>query len=149
LARQGGASARAAIARLKDQQMAALRGLADKVGKANPGCRKLANMFGRRGHVVVGETMERVQAAAAKIPGAKILDDMPKFNAMGLNADQVTSAMMQYNRRWILAQMRSGRTIVDIGIDTKRINRSIFYEMEQNMLRNYQKLHGLLNIIVQ
>jgi hypothetical protein len=32
-----------------------------------------------------------------------------------MNADQVTSAMMQYNRKWILDQMRSGRPILDIG----------------------------------
>jgi hypothetical protein len=94
-----------------------------------------------KGPVVIGETMSRVETAAAKYPGAKILNDMPDFKAMGMNPDQVTSSMMQYNRKWILEQMRSGRQIIDIGSDVNRTTPSIFYQMEQNMLRNYQKLH--------
>lgn len=99
----------------------------------------------KSGPVVIGETMTRVEAAAAKYPGAKILNDMPDFRAMGMNPDQVTSAMMQYNRKWILEQMRSGRQIIDIGADVNRARPSIFYEMEQNMLKNYQKLHPEFN----
>ncbi|MCS7062618.1 MAG: hypothetical protein NZM04_00985 [Methylacidiphilales bacterium] len=94
-----------------------------------------------QGPVIIGETMARVEAAASKYPGAKILNDMPDFKAMGMNPDQVTSAMMQYNRKWILEQMRSGRQIIDIGADANRATPSIFYQMEQNMLKNYQKLH--------
>ena len=93
------------------------------------------------GPVIIGETMVRVEQAAAKIPGSKILNDMPDFRSMGMNANQVTSSMMQYNRKWILEQMRSGREIIDIGADANRASSSIFYQMEQNMLRNYQKLH--------
>lgn len=97
------------------------------------------------GTTVIGEGMARVEAAASKIPGAKILNDMPKFTG---TADQITSQMMQYNRQWILNEMRSGRTILDIGRDLNRSNPSIFYQMEQNMLKNYQILHpGSLNII--
>ena len=100
-----------------------------------------------QGPVIIGETMARVEAAASKIPGAKILNDMPDFRAMGMNPDQVTSAMMQYNRQWLLDQMRSGRPIINIGADANRATPSIFYRMEQNMLNNYQKLHpGSLNI---
>lgn len=70
---------------------------------------------------------------------------MPEFTG---TADKITSQMMQYNRKWILNEMRSGRTILDIGLDANRTNSSIFYEMEQNIIRNYQKLHpGSLNII--
>jgi len=94
-----------------------------------------------QGPVIIGETMARVEAAAARYPGAKILNDMPDFKAMGMNPDQVTSAMMQHNRKWILEQMRSGRQIIDIGADANRATPSIFYQMEQNMLKNYQKLH--------
>ncbi len=85
--------------------------------------------------------MARVEFEAAKYSGAKILNDMPDFKAMGMNPNQVTSAMMQYNRKWILEQMRSGRQIIDIGADVNRARPSIFYQMEQNMLKNYQKLH--------
>lgn len=82
-----------------------------------------------------------------KTPGAKILNDMPDFAAMGMKPHEVTSSMMQYNRKWILEQMRSGRPIIDIGKDPNRAMPSIFYQMEQNMLNNYQKLHpGSLNI---
>jgi hypothetical protein len=56
--------------------------------------------------VIIGETMARVEAAAAKIPGAKILNDMPDFKAMGMKPHEVTSAMMQYNRNWILEQLK-------------------------------------------
>jgi hypothetical protein len=82
--------------------------------------------------------MARVEAAAAKIPGAKILNDMPAFTGKPW---QVTSQMMQYNRQWILNEMRSGRTILDIGRDATRTTPSIFYQMEQNMIKNYNILH--------
>lgn len=87
---------------------------------------------------VIGEGMARVEVAASKIPGAKILNDMPKFTG---TRTQVTSQMMTYNRQWILQQMRSGRPILDIGRDLYRANPSIFYQMEQNMMKNYLKLH--------
>jgi RHS repeat-associated protein len=93
------------------------------------------------GPVIIGETMTRVEATAAKYSGSKILNTMPNYKGMGMNRDEVTSAMMQYNRRWILEQMRSGRPIIDIGRDAKRTRPSIFYDMEQSMLQNYQRLH--------
>jgi hypothetical protein len=91
--------------------------------------------------VVIGETMERVQAAARRIPGAKILDTMPDFRALGLKGHKLTSAMMQYNRKWILEQLRSGQQIIVIGRDVARKIPSIFYRMEQQMIKNYRKLH--------
>jgi hypothetical protein len=60
---------------------------------------------------------------------------------MGMNPEQVTSAMMQHNRKWILEQMRSGRQIINIRADPNRSTPNIFYQIEQNMLKNYQKLH--------
>jgi len=88
--------------------------------------------------------MARVEAAAAKVPGAKILNDMPVFTG---TRDQITSQMMQYNRKWILNAMRSGK-ILDIGVDVNRKTPSIFFQMEQNMIKNYQKLYpDFLNII--
>lgn len=87
---------------------------------------------------IVGEGMKRVSMEAAKHPGSVILNNMPKFTG---TADQVTSQMMTYNRQWILQQMRSGRPILDIGLDATRTTPSIFYQMEQNMMRNYLKLH--------
>ena len=90
------------------------------------------------GQTIVGEGMKRVSMEAAKRPGSVTLNNMPKFTG---TADQITSQMMTYNRQWILQQMRSGRPILDIGLDPMRINPSIFYQMEQNMMKNYLKLH--------
>jgi len=109
------------------------------------GAGRAAKVAAEPGVTVIGEGMVRVEAAASEIPGAKILNDMPKFTG---TAEQITSQMMQYNRKWILEQLRSGRTILDIGRDLLRKNPSIFYQMEQNMLKNYLKLHpGSVKII--
>lgn len=98
-----------------------------------------------KGVTVIGEGMARVEATASKIPGAHTLNNMPKFTG---TAYQITSKMMAYNRQWFLRQLRSGRTILDIGRDLNRTNPSIFYQMEQNMLKNYLKLHPKsLNIV--
>jgi RHS repeat-associated protein len=92
--------------------------------------------------VIIGETMTRVEVEAAKTPGgAKILNDMPEYWNMGLRPHEVTSKMMQYNRTWIHQQLKEGRRIIDIGTDPNRNIPSIFYQMEQQMLKNYEKLY--------
>ncbi|MBD2700499.1 hypothetical protein IC229_07625 [Spirosoma sp. BT702] len=126
-----------------------LKGFVGPSGFAKNGVNSISkneiNFIPKKGVTIIGETMERVKVAASKIPGAKTLNDMPDFIG---SKDQITSQMMQYNRKWILNEMRSGRTILDIGKDVNRVNPSIFYQMEQNMLKNYQKLHpGSLNIV--
>ena len=87
---------------------------------------------------VIGESMKRVNKAAAEIPGAKTLNDMPEFKGQPY---QIESKMMEYNRKWILEQMRGPNTIYDIGPDPMRARPSMFYQMEQRMLQNYDKLH--------
>lgn len=86
---------------------------------------------------VVGETMARVEVAASRLPGARTLNSMPQFTG---TQEQVTSQMMAFNRRWFLNELRT-RTIVNIGTDSNRVTPSIFYQMEQNMMKNYYKLH--------
>jgi len=86
----------------------------------------------------VGEGMKLVSMEAAKHLGSVILNNMPKFTGA---PHKVTSQMMTYNRQWILQQMRSGRPILDIGLDPTRGAPSIFYQMERNMMKNYLKLH--------
>ncbi|SHE78683.1 hypothetical protein SAMN05444377_101244 [Flavobacterium fontis] len=98
----------------------------------------VVSVAAKGGQTIIGEGMKRVSMEAAKREGSVILNDMPKFTG---TAYQVTSQMMTYNRQWILQQMRSGRPILDIGLDATRANPSIFYQMEQNMMRNYLKLH--------
>jgi hypothetical protein len=99
---------------------------------------KLGLKFAKTGQTIIGEGMKRVSIEAAKRPGSVILDNMPTFTG---TADQITSQMMTYNRQWILQQMRSRRPILDIGLDPNRGVPSIFYQMEQNMVKNYLKLH--------
>ena len=97
--------------------------------------------------VIIGETMERVKIASKQYPDAIILNDMPEFWNMGLKDHEVTSRMMEYNRRWIFERMKEGRTIIDIGIDSNRSIPSIFYQMERLMLKNYDVLHpNTLNV---
>jgi RHS repeat-associated protein len=113
-----------------------------KAVKRSAQATRSASVVGTRtGPVVVGETMVRVRAASRTLPDSRILDDMPDFAASRLKPHEVTSAMMRFNRDWILRQLRSGRTIVDIGADPNRTVPSIFYEMERNMIKNYGKLH--------
>ncbi len=45
---------------------------------------------------------------------------------MGLKDYKVTSKIMEYNRKWILEQIISGREIIDIGLDANRKTPSIF-----------------------
>ena len=90
--------------------------------------------------------MKRVSAAAEKNLGSTTLNNMPKFSG---SPHQVTSKMMEYNRKWILQQMRSGRPIMDIGLDPTRGAPSIFYQMEQNMIKNYLKLHPGAFILIK
>ena len=92
--------------------------------------------------------MTRVESAALKEPGAIILNDMPEYWNMGLKPHEVTSKMMQFNRKWILKQLKEGRKIIDIGADPNRKVPSIFYQMEQNMIKNYKKLHpGTVKVV--
>ncbi|WP_437922463.1 hypothetical protein, partial [Sphingobacterium sp. LRF_L2] len=99
---------------------------------------KLGGKAAKGGQTVIGEGMKRVSTEAAKREGSVILNNMPNFTG---TADQVTSQMMTFNRQWLLQQMRSGRPIIDIGLDPARGVPSIFYQMEQNMIKNYLKLH--------
>lgn len=110
----------------------------DVLTLGNFGTLIFTNAAAKGGQTIIGEGMKRVSVAAAQNPGSVILNNMPKFIG---TAEQVTSQMMTYNRQWILQQMRSGRPILDIGLNATRANPSIFYQMEQNMMRNYLKLH--------
>jgi hypothetical protein len=59
--------------------------------------------------------MARVEAAASKTLGAKILDDMPDFRAMGMNAHQVSSSMMAYNRSGFWISCRAAVELLILG----------------------------------
>ncbi|NOU60119.1 DUF6443 domain-containing protein [Marinifilum caeruleilacunae] len=98
----------------------------------------LARSTAKGGQTIIGEGMKRVSVAAARSPGSTILNNMPHFSG---SPHQITSQMMQYNRRWLLQQMRSGKPIMDIGFDPTRGTPSIFYQMERKMINNYLKLH--------
>lgn len=91
---------------------------------------------------IIGETMERVSKEALQHQSAVILNNMPNYG----RGTEATSKMMAFNRKWLLDEMRSGRTIIDIGRDIRRTKGldikdgiSIFYQMEQSMIKNYHK----------
>ncbi|MEO6168172.1 MAG: DUF6443 domain-containing protein [Chitinophagales bacterium] len=98
--------------------------------------KELAITEGRQ--TIIGEGMKRVSVAAIQNPGSIILENMPTFIG---TKQQISGKIMAYNRKWILRQMRSGRPIIDIGLDPTRGTPSIFYQMEQNMIKNYLNLH--------
>jgi hypothetical protein len=120
----------------KDGTLVASRPLIQTVGAENQVVQMEAQAA--KGQTIIGEGMKRVSMEATKHEGSVILNNMPKFTG---TADQITSQMMTYNRQWILQQMRSGKPILDIGLDATRTNPSIFYQMEQNMMKNYLKIH--------
>jgi RHS repeat-associated protein len=99
---------------------------------------KRAIQEAKTGLTIIGETMERVSVEHAKREGSIILDNMPKF--VGTDYE-ITSKMMTFNRKFMLQRMRSGKPFLDMGRDPNRAIPSIFYEMEQNMMKNYLKLH--------
>lgn len=99
--------------------------------------RSFGKTAAKGGQTIIGEGMKRVSVEAAKRPGSVILNNMPKFTG---TTDQVTSQMMTYNRQWWLQQMRTGRPVLNMGLDG-RASLSIFFQMEQNMMNNYLKLH--------
>lgn len=100
--------------------------------------KEIVEVVANEGVTIIGEGMKHVAAEAAKRPGAVILNNMPKFTG---NAAQQASQKMFYNRKWFLEQLRSGRPVLDMGVDGIRIDRSIYHVMEGNMLKNYLKLH--------
>jgi RHS repeat-associated protein len=105
----------------------------------------LTPMGAARGTVVIGEGMGRVTEYAAKI-GARTIEIPPSISNM-VDGPAKWSAMMTYNRQWILQQLRNGIQIIDIGIDVNRpaqLGRSIYFQMEQNMIKYYNQLKGVL-----
>jgi len=67
--------------------------------------------------------MKRVRIEAAKRPGSVILKDMPKYTG---TEDQITIHIMTYNRQWWLEQMRTGRPVLNMGVDGRAIPNIFF-----------------------
>ena len=84
----------------------------------------------QQGTVVIGETMSRVHAQSDLI-GAGTFKASKGANLLYKIFPKLGSALtMSENMTWIRRVIASGVDIVDIGIDLKRANRSIFYSME-------------------
>lgn len=81
--------------------------------------------------IIISENMRRVRAAAK-------LYQAEYYQAWTIEPFDPVLAMRR-NRRWLLGKARAGFEIIDIGIDPDRVNRSVFYAMEKEMLlhRNY------------
>lgn len=89
--------------------------------------------------VVVGETMTRVDKAARKFNAGTL--EMPDWINRMPRGDAKTAAMMDYNQKWLQDHMDKGTDIIDIGRDAKRADPSAFYDMEQEMLKNYKNMN--------
>ena len=74
--------------------------------------------------IVIGESMEKRVIPFAKEIGAKYYKPTSK----------IAENWMKNNKRWLLKQIREGKKIIDIGIDTTRTVRSDFYKMEKTLL---------------
>ena len=84
----------------------------------------------QQGSIVIGETMTRVHAQANLI-GAGTFKPSKGANLLYKIFPKLGSALtMSENMTWIRRVIASGVDIVDIGIDLKRAERSIFYSME-------------------
>ncbi len=79
---------------------------------------------GATGRVLIGETMERVEAAAAEHGAAT-------FQTTARTARQ----MWKENSSWLRKAMREGKEVLDIGENALRPIRSPFYRAETNLLK--------------
>jgi hypothetical protein len=75
--------------------------------------------------VVIGESMEKRVIPFAKEIGAKYYKPTSK----------IAENWMKNNKRWLLKQIKEGKEIIDIGIDSARTVRSDFYKMEKKVLQ--------------
>ncbi len=77
------------------------------------------------GKVVIGETMDRVRAAAGT-QGAETFET----GARG------AKALWKANSTWLRGAMRDGKEIIDIGTDATRASRSQFYRAEKALIKS-------------
>lgn len=47
---------------------------------------------------------------------------------------------MKQNRGWLFDKLRNGYKVIDIGVDPERKIRSVFYQMEEEVLRRTKRL---------
>jgi len=80
------------------------------------------------GAIVIGETAARVEAAAAKL-GAETFTPSAGALARG------PRSIWRENRAWLEGAVRSGRQIIDIGLDVNRTVRGKFYRPESLLLK--------------
>jgi hypothetical protein len=88
--------------------------------------------------IAIGENMERVVAMARR-------DKAQWLKMMKCIRERGYEAMMRENERWLRRRLGEGRTVLDYGLDVRRLERSTFYGMERNVLQEYiQKTTGQL-----
>lgn len=78
--------------------------------------------------IVIGENMKRIRRAAKQIHAKWY---------QGWKVDPWDPGIAEKrNRRWIVEKMKQRCVIVDIGIDATRNQRSPFYQMEKQILKD-------------
>ena len=80
--------------------------------------------------VVIGESMDRVHSFS-KTVNADYFHPTPGLS----DADTLLE-----NKQWLEKAMSQNRTIYDIGIDPQKKTRSIFYQMEYEISKDYSRI---------
>ena len=57
-----------------------------------------------------------------------------------MTQDQLTEALFR-NKRWLQSKIDEGYQIIDIGKDINRMERSPFFNLEQNIIENANDLN--------
>jgi hypothetical protein len=90
--------------------------------------------------LVIGEGMDAVKTAARSLRkegvNAKWYQAWSKkFPKDRMMTRTELDAALKTNERWIKSKIKEGYDIYDIGIDASRRKRSLFYQLEKNIIK--------------
>ena len=97
--------------------------------------------------IVIGENMTRVKKATKMLQQEGIdakwyqawKNNFPQ-KGVKMTQDQLTEALFR-NKRWLQSKIDEGYQIIDIGKDINRMERSPFFNLEQNIIENANDLN--------
>ena len=97
--------------------------------------------------IVIGESMSRVKKATKMLQKEGIdakwyqawSKNFPK-NGVKMTSEQLSQALSR-NARWLKSKIDEGYQIIDIGKDINRMERSAFFDLEQDIIENANDLN--------
>jgi hypothetical protein len=90
----------------------------------------------KHSRVVIGESMGRVKTAAFW-RNATYYKPGPVGGPLAPSVS--TASDLMRNGDWLVEALRDGKKVIDIGIDLKRKDRSIFYNLERRVMDAWEK----------